>query len=163
LADKPVIANSRATLTFTEAGKVAGNGSCNRFTGSAEINGSAIKFGPLAATRMMCEPDASKQETEYLKLLEGVQRFEMKNGKLYLYCKWDRKATPFPRDSLSSYSPFEARNSRTTAATSRWSASTCLLSRRISSTEIFPARSERASRSGGNFSRAAFRTTGTAS
>jgi len=85
LAGKPVIANSRATLTFPEAGKVAGNGSCNRFTGSAEINGSAIKLGPLAATRMMCEPDATNQETGYLKALEGAQRFEMKNGKLYLY------------------------------------------------------------------------------
>lgn len=33
LGGKPVIAGSRATLTFLAAGKVAGNGSCNRFAG----------------------------------------------------------------------------------------------------------------------------------
>jgi heat shock protein HslJ len=85
LAGKAVISNSRATLTFPEVAKVSGNGSCNRFAGSAEIHGSAIKFGPLAATRMMCDPDASNQETQYLKALERVQRFAVKDGKLYLY------------------------------------------------------------------------------
>jgi heat shock protein HslJ len=85
LGDKPVIANSRATLTFQEAGKVAGNGSCNRFTGAAEINRSTIKLGRLASTRMACMGEASTQETEYLKALVGAQRFEVKDGKLYLY------------------------------------------------------------------------------
>ena len=66
-----MIADSRATLAFPEAGKVAGNGSCNRFTGAAEINGSAIKLGPLASTRMACMSEASTQETGYLKALEG--------------------------------------------------------------------------------------------
>lgn len=92
LGGKAVMANSRATLTFPEAGKVAGNGSCNRFTGAAEINGSAIKLGPLASTRMMCEGEASTQEAAYLKALEGAQRFEVKAGKLYLYVSGAEKA-----------------------------------------------------------------------
>jgi heat shock protein HslJ len=54
-----VIADSRATLAFPEAGKVAGNGSCNRFTGAAELNGRAIKLGPLASTKMACMGEAS--------------------------------------------------------------------------------------------------------
>ena len=85
LGGKPVITDSRATLTFPETGKVAGNGSCNRFTGAAEIAASAIKLGPLASIRMACMGEASTQETEYLKALEGAQRFEVKEGKLYLY------------------------------------------------------------------------------
>src|SRR5262245_8571340 len=85
LAGKPVIADSRATLTFQETGKVVGNGSCNRFTGTEEISGSTIKMGRLASTRMACMGEASTQETEYLKALEGAQRFEVKDGKLYLY------------------------------------------------------------------------------
>src|SRR5215470_5167243 len=48
---KPVIANSRASLKFPNNTSVAGNGSCNRFTGSVDIMGRAMKFGPLAATR----------------------------------------------------------------------------------------------------------------
>jgi heat shock protein HslJ len=95
LGGKAVIANSRATLTFPEAGKVAGNGSCNRFTGAAAINGSAIKLGPLASTRMMCEGRASTQEAAYLKALEGAQRFELKDGKLYLYVSGAEKELVF--------------------------------------------------------------------
>jgi len=86
LAGKPVIANSRATLTFPEEGKTAGNGSCNRFTGSVDINGNTIKFGPLAATRMMCDPESSNQESEYLKALAGAEKYEVQNRlTLYLY------------------------------------------------------------------------------
>jgi Heat shock protein len=62
LGGNGVMANSKATLAFPEAGKVAGNGSCNRFTGKAEVNGNAIKLGPLASTRMMCQGEAATQE-----------------------------------------------------------------------------------------------------
>jgi len=95
LGGKAVIANSLATLTFPEAGKVAGNGSCNRFTGLAEIDGGAIKLGPLASTRMMCEGEVFTQEAAYLKALEGAQRFEVKEGKLYLYVSGAEKALVF--------------------------------------------------------------------
>ena len=86
LAGKPVIASSRATLTFPEDGRVAGNGSCNRFTGSVDVNANTIKFGPLAATRMMCDADSSHQESEYLKALAGAEKYEVeKRLTLYLY------------------------------------------------------------------------------
>ena len=85
LNGRPVIADSRATLAFPEAGKVAGNGSCNRFTGTAEINGNALKFGPLASTRMMCEGEASRQEADYFSALDAARRFEVKDGKLHIY------------------------------------------------------------------------------
>ena len=41
-----LIDNIQATLTFPEASKVAGNGSCNHFFGPAEMSGDAIKLGP---------------------------------------------------------------------------------------------------------------------
>ena len=85
LGGKPVIADSRATLTFPEDGKMAGNGSCNRFTGAVNVSGDSIKIGPLVSTRMMCEGGPSGQEAEYLKALEGANRFELKDGKLYVY------------------------------------------------------------------------------
>jgi heat shock protein HslJ len=86
LGGKPVIASSRATLTFPEDGRAAGNGSCNRFTGTVDITGSTIKFGPLAATRMMCDPASTNQESEYLKALAGAEKYEVQNRlTLYLY------------------------------------------------------------------------------
>jgi heat shock protein HslJ len=82
---KPVIEHSKATLAFLQAGRVSGNGSCNRFMGPAEMTGDKIKLGPLAGTKMMCDPGASDQETAYLKALESAQRFEVKDGKLLIY------------------------------------------------------------------------------
>ena len=88
IGGKPVMADSRASLDFPTNPGVAGNGSCNRFTGSVEITGSTLKFGPLAATRMMCGPDSTRQESEYLKALADVDRYEIRNRlMLYLYMK----------------------------------------------------------------------------
>ena len=88
IGGKPVMADSRASLDFPTNSGVAGNGSCNRFTGSVEITGSTLKFGPLAATRMMCGPDSTRQESEYLNALADVDRYEIRNRlTLYLYLK----------------------------------------------------------------------------
>lgn len=88
IGGKPVMADSRASLDFPSNSGVAGNGSCNRFTGSVEITGSTLKLGPLAATRMMCGPDSTRQESEYLKALADVDRYEIRNRlTLYLYLK----------------------------------------------------------------------------
>ena len=93
---KRVVANSRASLDFPNSTSVAGNASCNRFTGSVEITGSRIKFGPLAATRMMCEGDLSRQESEYLKALAEVDRYEVQDRlTLYLYLKTSDKPLKF--------------------------------------------------------------------
>ena len=53
--------------------------------GPAEMSGDKIKLGPLAGTKMMCDPGASDQETTYLKALQSAQRFEVKDGKLLIY------------------------------------------------------------------------------
>jgi hypothetical protein len=45
LGGSGVIDHIQATLAFPEAGKVAGNGSCNRFFGPAKVSGDAIKLG----------------------------------------------------------------------------------------------------------------------
>src|SRR5262249_55869902 len=85
---KPVMAGLRASLDFSSNSRVAGDGACNRFTGSVEIYGSTLKVRPLAGTRMMCGPDSTRQESEYLKALADVDRYEIRNRlTLYLYLK----------------------------------------------------------------------------
>jgi heat shock protein HslJ len=54
LAGTPVVANSKANLAFVDSGKVAGNASCNRFTGTVVISGNTLKLSPLATTMMAC-------------------------------------------------------------------------------------------------------------
>jgi heat shock protein HslJ len=98
LAGTPALPNVKATLAFPESGRVAGNGSCNRFTGSAEVSGDTIKFGMLASTRMACmDNGVSSQETEYLKALEAAKRFEMKDSTLLIYAEGYEKPLRFTR------------------------------------------------------------------
>jgi heat shock protein HslJ len=97
LAGGGVTDNIQATLTFPEAEKTAGNGSCNRFFGPAEISGGAIKLGPLASSRMSCPEAVMNQETKYLNALQGAERFEWKDPYLLIYCKGFEKPLRFTR------------------------------------------------------------------
>lgn len=62
-------------------GEVTGTGGCNRFSGSAVIDGSALKFGPLRATKMFC---AGKMDTEtiFLSALDATRAFVVSNNQL---------------------------------------------------------------------------------
>jgi heat shock protein HslJ len=90
-----VLVNVEATLTFPEAGKTAGNSSCNRFFGPVEITGASIHFGPLASTRMACPDAVANQEAKYLKALEGAERFAREGRHLMIYCKEMEKPLRF--------------------------------------------------------------------
>ena len=88
LAGTPALPNVKATLALPEAGRAAGNASCNRFTGSAEISGDNVRFAMLASTRMACADNAvSSQETEYLKALAAAKRFGFKDSTLLIYAE----------------------------------------------------------------------------
>ena len=95
LAGLGVTDNIQATLTFPEAGKVAGNGSCNRFFGPAELSGDSIKVGPLASTRMVCPEAVMNQETKYINALQAAEHFEWKSPYLLIYCKGLEKPLRF--------------------------------------------------------------------
>jgi len=97
LSGSRVLDDVQATLAFPEPGKVGGNGSCNRFFGAAEINGPAIKLGPLASTRMACAEEVMNQETKYLATLQSAEHFEWKNPYLVVYCKGFEKPLRFKR------------------------------------------------------------------
>ncbi|MEO1703933.1 MAG: META domain-containing protein [Pseudomonadota bacterium] len=59
--------SERATLTFPEAGQVAGAAPCNRFTASQSAPYPWIEIGPIAATRLACP--ALEAEGIYLTML----------------------------------------------------------------------------------------------
>jgi heat shock protein HslJ len=99
LSGSGVMDGIQATITFPEAGKIAGNGSCNRFFGSGEISGNAIKLGPLASTRMACPEAVMNQETKYLAALQAAERFEWKAPYLLIYCTDLEKPLRFTRQS----------------------------------------------------------------
>ena len=94
----PPLPKVQATLSFLEAGRVAGNGSCNRFTGSVAISGDTLKIGPLASTRMACLNDnVGAQEDKYLKALGAATRYAWQDPHLVLYCDGYDKPLRFTR------------------------------------------------------------------
>ena len=76
IAGKGVIDRSHTSIEFTEDGKVAGSTGCNRYFGSAEIDGSNISFGPLAGTRKMCPASLMDQEMKAANLLKYQKTFQ---------------------------------------------------------------------------------------
>ena len=70
-------ASSELTIIFNDSLKtVSGYSGCNRFTGSYEINGSNIKIGPLAATRMSCHEEKNAVESKMLEALTNANNFQ---------------------------------------------------------------------------------------
>src|SRR5215510_5562882 len=57
------------SLSFAD-GRVSGRTGCNTFTGSYTLAGNSIKFGPIAATRMMCAEGVMTEERQFLSALE---------------------------------------------------------------------------------------------
>src|SRR5512139_3738326 len=51
-------------LVFQSGGRVTGSDGCNRITGSYELKGEGILFGPQAGTQMAC-PDTAETERRF--------------------------------------------------------------------------------------------------
>ncbi|MCU0762886.1 MAG: META domain-containing protein [Hydrogenophaga sp.] len=79
---RPVMDGSQASLQFPEAGRVAGNGSCNRFVGAVAIDVERIVFRQVASTRMACLGGAGEQEMRYMDALQKAQRYEVLDRQL---------------------------------------------------------------------------------
>ena len=71
------------SIQFKES-DVAGQGGCNRFGGRYTFNGDALKIGPLASTRMACEPKVMDAEQAWFRMLERASAAEATPTKLVL-------------------------------------------------------------------------------
>jgi heat shock protein HslJ len=97
LGGRDVINGSQATLAFPEAGRVAGNSSCNRFFGSYTLMQDRIALGQLAGTRMACAPAVDEQETRYLDALQKAQRLEVQGTTMLMHVQGLEKPLRFLR------------------------------------------------------------------
>jgi heat shock protein HslJ len=77
------IAGTKVSAQF-DTGMVSGSGGCNTYHGTYETSDSSLTFGPLAATRMMCEQDVSTQEQGYLAALDATASFTIDGDQLSL-------------------------------------------------------------------------------
>jgi len=65
-------------------GRVSGSGGCNRYSGPATIDGDAMSFGPVIATKMACESAAMSQEQAFFGALASVRGWTVEDDKLHL-------------------------------------------------------------------------------
>jgi heat shock protein HslJ len=72
---KPLVAGSKATLTFATDGKLSGHASCNRFMSEYWLSGERLSIASAAGTRMMCEAPLMQQEQAFLAALSSTQGF----------------------------------------------------------------------------------------
>jgi copper homeostasis protein (lipoprotein) len=69
------------TVEAREA-RVSGMAGCNRFGGTAELDGATIRFGDLVLTKMAC--DQLDLETLFVRALESARRWRIVDGQLEL-------------------------------------------------------------------------------
>lgn len=75
----------RATVQFLPDGRIAGIGSCNRYTGRWSLSGEALNIENLAMTRKACQPELMEQEARLLRQLESTRGFDISpQGELLL-------------------------------------------------------------------------------
>jgi len=68
----------------SESHRVSGSGGCNGLTGSYEVKGDELTFSQMASTMMAC-PEGMDTEKAFLKVLEDVKTWKVKEQKLELF------------------------------------------------------------------------------
>jgi putative lipoprotein len=73
------------TLEFDDSGRAAGNGGCNRYSGSFTQGGPALTFGAMISTKRACvDADLMAQEQAFLGALSGVAGYRISGDQLVL-------------------------------------------------------------------------------
>jgi heat shock protein HslJ len=81
---RPVIDYSASTIAFEADGRVQGRGGCNRYFGTAAIDGERVSFGAMGATKMACVPALMDQETRFFQALASAERWSFDEHGLLL-------------------------------------------------------------------------------
>ncbi|HEU4841352.1 MAG TPA: META domain-containing protein, partial [Ilumatobacteraceae bacterium] len=71
------------TLVFAD-GSVQVDAGCNRGTGPAAVTAADVTFGPVATTRMACDPASNQVEAHVLGVLQGTVPYTIEAGVLTL-------------------------------------------------------------------------------
>lgn len=95
------LATERITMTLDNDNQVSGNGGCNNYFGSYQVNNDAnsasLSFGVIAATEMACPEPEGVMETEsaFLNMFSKVNSYEIQGEKLMFFDKSGVKLASF--------------------------------------------------------------------
>ena len=80
----PAVADINANVTFGADGQVNGNMGCNSFSGSYELKGDKIVFGPIMSTMMACQGPGMDQEAAAFNVLHDTVTASLNGSTLTL-------------------------------------------------------------------------------
>lgn len=78
----PALTGLEAGVTFNPDGTMAGNSSCNGFSGKYTVEGNEITFSDLVSTLMACEEPVMQQEEVMYLVLKDTASFEIDGSTL---------------------------------------------------------------------------------
>ena len=83
-----VLPNVEVTALFdSETKQVSGNGGCNSYGGSYEVDGLDLTMtGPFYMTEMWCGDEIGEQERVYFEALQSAISFQLERGNLIIDC-----------------------------------------------------------------------------
>jgi heat shock protein HslJ len=78
------VAGSNVFLELKDDGSAGGSGGCNTFHAGYETEDDAIRFDPIASTKMACDPHLNAQEAAFFAALEQAATFVIEGDVLTL-------------------------------------------------------------------------------
>jgi heat shock protein HslJ len=81
------IEGTTITANFKQSGQLQGNGGCNSYSGSYEVQGNTISIGDAAATQKECAQPGGlmRQENRYFQALNQAVTFEVEGRNLVFF------------------------------------------------------------------------------
>lgn len=73
----PVLPGTELTFSIAADHRAGGNGGCNNYFTEASFETPPLTFGPIAGTRMACDPATMAQEARFLAALAATAGFDL--------------------------------------------------------------------------------------
>ncbi len=84
LNGQPSMEGTTLTLAFSDVA-ASGEGGCNTFNASYNVDGNSISISGLTVTQSTCGAEIDQQEQTYLSLLESADSYQFEGSQLVLY------------------------------------------------------------------------------
>jgi putative lipoprotein len=84
IGGEPVLRQTDVTFSIAADRRAGGNGGCNNYFTEASFEIPPLTFGPIAGTRMACDPFVMAQEARFFAALEATAGYELTGDALKL-------------------------------------------------------------------------------
>lgn len=84
IGGEPVLPQTEVTFSIAADHRAGGNGGCNNYFTEASLESPPLAFGPIAGTRMACDPAVMTQEARFFAALEATAGYDLAGDALQL-------------------------------------------------------------------------------